>query len=510
LTGKNSIPILRASKRKFLSIVILGYGLAGVTAAITARDLGAQVIVLEKQPKESHVTLSSIAGGFVLSLSDKTQALEYMTALCATGGQGDNVWTDQHINKAWVDYSAQNIDWLNKLGARIRFYARGGEFPELPGSDSMMLYRHDGCGVHMMRILYERAAERGIPVHYQVPAQRLITDGAGRVVGANASDISGKMPKELNIRATKAVIICTGGFEASEEMKLHYLRSYPMYFTGGDANTGDGIRMAQEAGADLWHMNCVSARLCAKFPDFPTAFFIDFSGKGWSNRSMLAKKEKAIAGFIFVDKYGRRYMTEEMKPHAAAYEVGNYDSHKLEFPRIPSWSIFDRRRIENGQVGQISSGPSGPQQLYRWSRDNSAELARGWIVKGDTLAELARQINMQPKQLERTVLTWNACCDTGSDPEFHRNPLELVKLDNPPFFAIKLYPGGSNTLGGPRRNHKSQVLNPFGEAIPSLYAAGECGSVYGLLYPAGGGNLAECIAFGRIAAENAVREAGSK
>lgn len=117
---------------------------------------------------------------------------------------------------------------------------------------------------------------------------------------------------------------------------------------------------------------------------------------------------------------------------------------------------------------------------------------------------------MQPKQLERTVLTWNACCDTGSDPEFHRNPLELVKLDNPPFFAIKLYPGGSNTLGGPRRNHKSQVLNPFGEAIPSLYAAGECGSVYGLLYPAGGGNLAECIAFGRIAAENAVREAGSK
>jgi succinate dehydrogenase/fumarate reductase flavoprotein subunit len=199
-------------------------------------------------------------------------------------------------------------------------------------------------------------------------------------------------------------------------------------------------------------------------------------------------------------------MSEELKPHTAAYELGVFDSHKLEYPRVPSYHIFDRRRIEYGPLGQLTSGPSGPHQLYKWSRDNSAELRKGWIVRGETVAELASNIGVPPDNLEKTVQLWNKYCEVGNDPDFGRNPLELVSLDNPPFYAIKLLPGGSNTLGGPRKNSRAQVMNPFGEPIPGLYAAGECGSVFGMLYPAGGGNLAECIAFGRIAAENAVKE----
>ena len=135
-----------------------------------------------------------------------------------------------------------------------------------------------------------------------------------------------------------------------------------------------------------------------------------------------------------------------------------------------------------------------------------AELQKGWIISGQTVAELARHVGIPGAILESTVQTWNRYCEEGSDPDFGRNPLELVSLDSPPFYAIKLFPGGPNTQGGPRRNSKAQVVNPFGEPISGLYAAGECGSVYGMLYPAAGGNLAECIAFGRIAAENAVRE----
>ena len=135
-----------------------------------------------------------------------------------------------------------------------------------------------------------------------------------------------------------------------------------------------------------------------------------------------------------------------------------------------------------------------------------AELQKGWIVSGETVAELASNIGVPPVILENTVQLWNRYCQVGKDLDFGRNPLELVPLDSPPFYAIKLFPGGSNTLGGPRKNSRAQVVNPFGEPILGLYAAGECGSVFGMLYPAGGGNLAECIAFGRIAAENAVRE----
>jgi len=196
-----------------------------------------------------------------------------------------------------------------------------------------------------------------------------------------------------------------------------------------------------------------------------------------------------------------------LKPHAAYYELAAYDSHKLEFPRAPSYYVFDRRRMENGAIGQLTSGPSGPEQLYKWSRDNSAELERGWITSGKTLVELTGRLGMSTDVLEGTIARWNRLCEGGKDLDFGRSALELVPLDSPPFYAIKLFPGGSNTEGGPRRNSRAQVVNPFGQPIPGLYAAGECGSIYGMLYPAGGGNLAECIAFGRIAAENGVKEA---
>ncbi|TET49632.1 MAG: FAD-binding protein [Dehalococcoidia bacterium] len=489
-----------------VEIVIIGYGLSGAVASITAHDLGARAVLLEKQSAETHCTCSSTAMGVFLSLSDIERATEYMTALCQVGSQPGLPWTDADTVKAWVTYTAQNKDWITRLGGNIKFFSRAAEFPQLPGADSMELWKYQGNGFRMMKFMYEQVASRNIDVRYQTSAVRLLTDNTGRVIGVKVADGRGKTPREINIRATKAVLLCTGGFEESEEMKLQYLRVYPMYFAGGTGNTGDGIRMAQEVGAGLWHMNCVSARLCAKFPDFSLAFFIDFSGGGWSQRSMKTEKEKAPAGFIIVDRYGRRYMTEELKPHAASYECGWFDSHRLEYPRVPSYHIFDQRRVKFGPLAQLSSGPTGPHQLYKWSRDNLTELQKGWIVKGDTVAELATKLNMPPENLENTINTWNRHCQVGNDPDFERNPLELVPLDEPPFFAIKLFPGGSNTLGGPRRNSRAQVLNPFGEPIPGLYAAGECGSVFGLLYPAGGGNLAECIAFGRIAAENAVRE----
>jgi succinate dehydrogenase/fumarate reductase flavoprotein subunit len=110
---------------------------------------------------------------------------------------------------------------------------------------------------------------------------------------------------------------------------------------------------------------------------------------------------------------------------------------------------------------------------------------------------------MSPDVLENTVTTYNKHCHKGQDPDFDRNPSGLIPLEHPPYYAVKLWPGGANTQGGPRRNTKAEVLNANGEPIRGLYSAGELGSIYGMLYPAGGGNLAECIAFGRIAGESA-------
>lgn len=485
-------------------VVIVGYGLAGAVAAITAQDEGASVVLLEKQSADSHCSFSSISGGLFLCPSDVDKATEYMRALCRMGEWA--YWTDLDTIRVWAEYTAQNKDWLENLGGNLTFFGEAAEYPQLTGANSIELWRYQGSGLRMMQFMYEQVNSRKVEVLYQTSAQRLLTNDDGEIIGVRATNIRNGQPKEVNIRASRAVILCSGGFEDNEEMKLQYLRMYPVYFAGGTANTGDGIKMAQEVGADLWHMNCCSARLVAKFPDFPIAFLIDFGGRGWNRRQIMGISEKAAAGFIIVDKYGRRYLNENLKLHSAFYELTSFDTHRLEYPGVPSYHIFDQRRMEYGRLDQHSSGPSGPHQLYKWSQDNMAELQKGWIVSGETVAEVADRIGVPPAILENTVQRWNGYCDEGRDPEFGRNPLELVSLDSPPFYAVKLFPGGPNTQGGPRRNSRAQVVNAFGEPLPGLYASGECGSIYGMLYPVAGGNLAECIAFGRIAAENAVRE----
>ena len=105
--------------------------------------------------------------------------------------------------------------------------------------------------------------------------------------------------------------------------------------------------------------------------------------------------------------------------------------------------------------------------------------------------------------LIETIQNYNLYCRNGEDPEFNRHPASLIPMVTPPYYAIELWPGGPNTQGGPRRNSNANVLRPDGSEVPRLFAVGELGSIYGMLYPSGGGNLAECIAFGRIAGEKA-------
>jgi succinate dehydrogenase/fumarate reductase flavoprotein subunit len=155
-----------------------------------------------------------------------------------------------------------------------------------------------------------------------------------------------------------------------------------------------------------------------------------------------------------------------------------------------------------GPVPVLSSGITGPMQGYVWSQDNSVELERGWIDAGDTTRDLAATLGMDPDTLGKTISTYNGYCARGHDSDFGRHAGDLTALDAPPFYAIRMWPGGMNTQGGAKRNEKAQVLNVDGDPIPGLYSAGEFGSIFGMLY-AGGGNLSECLAFGRIAGENA-------
>ncbi|MDP2660412.1 MAG: FAD-dependent oxidoreductase [Dehalococcoidia bacterium] len=482
-------------------IVVAGYGGAGAVAAIAAHDLGADVLVLEKQPRDGHCTNTSMSAGAFLCPTDVEAVSRHLEDLYRVDER--LTWTDRDTLRAWAEYSHRNKAWVEAMGAKLKLRAVGGEHREVPGGEGIERWHFAGAGVGMHRFLTSQVAQRGVRVLFDTPAERLITDLDGEVVGVRATSSSDG--RTMDIKARRAVIMTTGGFEYNEEMKLNYLKVYPTYFFGAPANTGDGHRMVMELGADLWHMNCCSARLVAKFPDFPISFTMDLGGGDWIQSKQPGDGRKP-AGYVVVDRDGRRFTSENFKSHSLYYELTVYDSQGLRYPRVPCTWVFGQDRMEAGPLAMRTAGPAGPVQLYHWAADNSAELEKGWVVRADSLHELAVKMGLPPENLTETVERYHTYCRDGHDPEFGRRPADLSPICGPPFYAVHLYPGGPNTQGGPRRNCRAQVLRVDGDPIPRLYAAGELGSIFGMLYPAGGANLAECIAFGRIAAENAVKE----
>jgi succinate dehydrogenase/fumarate reductase flavoprotein subunit len=246
--------------------------------------------------------------------------------------------------------------------------------------------------------------------------------------------------------------------------------------------------MAQELGADLWHMSGVSCGIGYKFPEFDMPMGIGIR----------------TGEYIYVDQNGKRFMDEaDIDVHAMAFEFSYFDHKTLTYPRIPAYLIFDETTRGAGRL--IGWCPGAAMDYYEWSQDNSAEIERGWIKTAQTIRDLAPQIGLEPGTLQETVSTYNMYCIGGYDPEFGRRQETLSPIRKPPFYAVAVWPCLLNTQGGPRRNAKAQVLDVNGEPIKRLYSAGELGSIFNTLYP-GAGNISECLSFGRIAGRNAAKE----
>jgi hypothetical protein len=188
--------------------------------------------------------------------------------------------------------------------------------------------------------------------------------------------------------------------------------------------------------------------------------------------------------------------------HILYYDLIAFDPYRNEFSRIPSYWFFDRHRIDAGPIvvgGGVKAG------LYTWSPDNQAEIERGWIVQGETIEEVAGRAGiLEPERATLSIREYNNACALGHDP-FGRAVETLVALDQPPFFCVPLWPGGSNTCGGPRRNEKAQVVDVFGLPIAGLCAAGELGQPIGRLYPSRGADLSDCFCSGQLAAESLLK-----
>jgi succinate dehydrogenase/fumarate reductase flavoprotein subunit len=473
-------------------VVVVGFGAAGMAASVTAHDLGAKVVILEKAPEGQEGGNTRVAGQGYLNTSSVDPAIAYLTALCGP------YTVPAAMVKVWAEEMCRNNAWLQSLGGDPQEHQHppvGIEFPDLPGSGCVHKF-HDGptYGYSYTWQLFERLVkQRPISILYETPGQELIQDGVTReILGVRARRGIGT----IAIKARKAVVLTCGGFENNQQMIRDYLPGVPYCFTSGSPyNEGDGITMALTVGADLWHMNNYAGpSMALKVPECRTSF----------SMQALHYSKEIPGGMIVVGPDARRFTDEKFKTRHGKVPI-NGVWLPLATP-CPMYLIFDHTLMSAGPLydQHPSHGWTQIIERYDWSTDNQAELAKGWIRTAGSIEDLAAIIGLAPAALTESVNRWNQLCEAKCDSDFGRT-LMLTPIANGPFYAVELSPSMLNTQGGPRRNEHAQIVRPDGSPIPRLYSAGELGSIYSYLYQ-GTGNIGECLAFGRIAGRNAAAE----
>ena len=474
-------------------VVVVGFGAAGVATAVTAYEEGARVVILEKAPEGEEGGNSRVAGQGYLNTSSVDDAALYLTALCGP------YTVPAPIAKVWAEERGDNNAWLRSLGGDPQEHQHqpvGIEFPDLPGAYCVHKF-HDGptYGYSNTWKLFARLVkERLIPIFYETPAKELIQhDIRKEILGVRAQQGG----RSIAVKARKAVVLTCGGFENNQEMIRNFLPGLPYCYTSGTPyNEGDGIAMAMSVGADLWHMNNYAGpSMALKVPEIRTTL---------SMQALHFSKE-IPGGMIVVGRDGKRFTDEKYKTRHGKIPVhGRW--LPLSTP-CPMFLVFDHTLFSSAPLYDKNAGHGWTPLIerYDWSEDNSAELAKGWIKRADTLEALAAILGIDPEGLLDTVRGWNRYAQAKHDPDFGRS-LMMEPILNKPFYGVELSPSMLNTQGGPRRNEKGQIVRPDGTPIKRLYSAGELGSIYSYLYQ-GTGNIGECLAFGRISGRNAAAEA---
>ena len=517
-------------------VIVIGFGGAGGCAAIEAHSAGAEVIILEKQPENTHYSNTRMSGGGYHSpepTGDKEALKAYAKAMFSGENlpykfEGEQTDLSDELAALWAEYSPQNADFMRSLDPDyIALPGGGAAYQNFPGAveseyrvynstydasiktpmqwDSPKTPKNKKqAGEAFHACILNGVTERNIPIHYETRASRLLFDDDGIVVGVMAQSNG----KTLAYRASRAIVITSGGFEYNKALRSAFLEGPGIdgwAFYGTPSNTGDGIIMALEAGAALSKVGSAASRLIGSFPQL----------RSNGIRIGIAMHAVSREGGIVLDNFGMRFFDERdisIDPyryiaykHALAFDV-----KRAIYPRIPAWFIFDEtlrttRPLTHTNITEYLGVP--------WSEDNHEPIEKGWILKADSLEQLGNMIKEHPDNhgqmatnaLCKSISRFNEFCINGEDKDFGRPIDSMGPVEKPPFYAAPLFPGGPNTKGGLKANAKRQVLDWEGNPIPRLYTAGEISSLFKYVYQAGG-NVAECIVCGRVAGMNAASE----
>ena len=436
-------------------IVIIGAGGAGMTAAINATQEGKDVILLEMMPYAGGNTTKATGGMNAAETHyQKEQGIEdSVEQFIEDTMKGGHDINDRALVTVMAENSAEGIDWLDSIGAPLPKISFSG------GATNQRIHAPEdgsGVGAYLVTALLKKMDELGIKVMYNTKATDLLSlEGTVNGVLAESDDTYYTIH-------SKAVILATGGFGINQEMIVRYRDDLEgTVTTSAPGIMGDGIVMAQTVGADLVDIDQIQLH--------PTVE---------QKTSMLITESVRGDGAILVNQDGKRFTDELLtRDKVSAAELAQPGSY--------AYIIFD-------------------QKLREGLKATEKYISTGITVQGDTIEDLAAQIDVDPAVLAETLANWNKCVADQNDPEFGRTTGMENDLSTAPYYAIKIAPGIHHTMGGVHIDTGAHVVDLNGNVIPGLFAAGEvCGGVHGG-NRLGGNAVADIIVFGRIASSSAV------
>ena len=466
-------------------VVVVGMGLAGATAAVSAVDEGVKVVAIEKAGAAGGS--SKYSGGFITAVGTKQAQEEGVTItaddyFASYNAQEDlsekKDETDRDAMKAMIERSASDIEFLDNHNDPITGPdGFGSDFKvwHYP-ADRTSAFDGEAAGAdHIVQLMEWLNKQDNFSIYYNAPATKILTDANGKVSGVECTRNDGST---LTVNA-KSVVLATGGYAASKEMMERFCPDFPQewvlpYTTSSMYNTGDGITMGEALNADVyedgWWMDL--------------AIGVDVGGYSTYFPDTLNGLIN-YANYFVTDGTGKRILNVNSLygPRSIVFAKAMEETGKI-------YSIFTKEGFENG---------------IQFIEDNNRVDNKN-VYKADTLEELAEMTGMDANTFVEQVNRYNEMCEKGVDEDLGQTT--LIPIREGPYYAVDIKTITMGTIGGLKTDDDKHVLDKEGNAIDGLYAAGELinGKYFNQVYTSGCAQLLS-LDSGIIAGRNAATSA---
>jgi fumarate reductase flavoprotein subunit len=496
-------PNISEKKQMITEVVVVGGGLSGLAAALTAAENGVKVVLLEKLrfPGGAGIWPEGSLGigtryqrenGISTTVEQVfSKVMEFHHWRCNAG-----------VIRTLLNESGNTIDWLEEHGAEIH-----GIKTVFPPEKSLQTWHiFEGHGARVVKIMAAALEERGGTLLTSSPVDRLLFDEAGRIIGVEGTTADGT----AIVVEAEAVVLATGGFAANKEMLKEFV---PDVSSPGmaklmcrgpviDGRTGDGINLALSANAALAGMQTLAGN--SPYLDYEPAIR-QFSGPDHLKQVRCA----LVQPFLWINNLGERFYNESYgSVFSDVYNAMTSNGGLM-------WSIFDQKMyesmVEHGPIIPFNAIVVPGQKMTGLAKGIQMGLDAGFAFTADTLEGLAAKIDIEPEKLRGEVEKINRFAAQGRDPEYNRNPEHLIPFDlhQGPYYALKGLRAFFLTLGGVRINENMQAVDRDGQIIQGLYVTGQdMGGLYDTTYDllAEGSASSFALSSGRIAVKHIIRD----